>query len=426
MENWEKHNDFNDYEFSNYGRVKRIDTGYILKETLFNRHSMKHETDGYFITFLMNTTLKKRKRLKVHRIVAELFVLNHDPINKTSVNHIDGIKNNNHYTNLEWVSVRENNRHATVMGLNEKSKRLNVDIIRDIRKEFLETDISIADLCNKYNHSGIKNIINYNSWGWVDENQKDEYLAKITPKLINKQSVVYLHNQLSVDTISNILKDYVNGMNKLILIKKYNIKISLFNHILENETLPSIEYLPNEIFKPINDILISNMGRLIKKNKIYKKNLINNKELYIIVADLFLVKPNENYKPKLINNKLSHSINNIAWEKINIIDEDLIIEDYKTSDLTRTELCKKYSISDKKINIILKGIDWRDTPRANKVAQAKTQTTKKHECLTCGETNPDMFKFKNKSECKKCCNTKHRINYKSVKKISEKFPKKIF
>ena len=58
-------------------------------------------------------------RYKVHRLVALQFVDNPDPLHKRHVNHVDGDKNNNHYSNLEWVTVYENNLHARITGLND-------------------------------------------------------------------------------------------------------------------------------------------------------------------------------------------------------------------------------------------------------------------------------------------------------------------
>lgn len=48
----------------------------------------------------------------IHRMVARAFVPNDDPENKICVDHIDGNKHNNHYTNLEWVTRSENMKRA--------------------------------------------------------------------------------------------------------------------------------------------------------------------------------------------------------------------------------------------------------------------------------------------------------------------------
>ena len=57
------------------------------------------------------------KTKMVHRLVAEYFCPNPDPSTKKWVNHLDGNKLNNHYSNLEWCTIKENNDHARQTGL---------------------------------------------------------------------------------------------------------------------------------------------------------------------------------------------------------------------------------------------------------------------------------------------------------------------
>ncbi|MBC6606264.1 HNH endonuclease [Hymenobacter sp. BT188] len=52
----------------------------------------------------------KPSRLLVHRLVAERFLSL--IAGKDQVNHKDGNQLNNHVSNLEWVTNRENYRHA--------------------------------------------------------------------------------------------------------------------------------------------------------------------------------------------------------------------------------------------------------------------------------------------------------------------------
>jgi hypothetical protein len=64
--------------------------------------------DGYPRVGL--TKHNKHVKIKVHRLVASAFVPN--PHNYTEVNHIDGDKKNNNFTNLEWCDRSHNIKHA--------------------------------------------------------------------------------------------------------------------------------------------------------------------------------------------------------------------------------------------------------------------------------------------------------------------------
>ena len=65
------------------------------------------------------------ERFAWHRLVAEHFVENPDPLTHTQVNHIDGDRYNNKAENLEWVTPKQNVKHAYNTGLKTNAGEKN-------------------------------------------------------------------------------------------------------------------------------------------------------------------------------------------------------------------------------------------------------------------------------------------------------------
>ncbi len=100
---WRDVEGYNDlYQVSNLGRVKSFQNKKlrIIKPSL--------DSGGYMKVVLSKGGASRNHN--VHILVAKAFVVNAD--NKPQVNHSNGDKWDNHFSNLEWVTDSENKHHA--------------------------------------------------------------------------------------------------------------------------------------------------------------------------------------------------------------------------------------------------------------------------------------------------------------------------
>ena len=148
------------YEISNLGRVRS--TSYkgvkILKPCKLK--------NGYLNVILCVNQKKIHKNL--HRLVAETFISN--PNNYDVVNHIDGNKENNIVSNLEWCTTKYNSYHAKINNLlnryyDRPCAKLTKEKVLKI-PEYIEQGATTDDLKNLFNVSrrAIDNIFEGKNW----------------------------------------------------------------------------------------------------------------------------------------------------------------------------------------------------------------------------------------------------------------------
>lgn len=107
------------YQVSDIGRVRSVDRVVTFSDGRVRKYKGKVlkpyiNNTGYEQVMLYDDNGYNLKR--VHRLLLETFKP-HVNMSNLDVNHIDGNKLNNHLTNLEWLTRRDNILHACDIGL---------------------------------------------------------------------------------------------------------------------------------------------------------------------------------------------------------------------------------------------------------------------------------------------------------------------
>jgi hypothetical protein len=211
-EMWRKINNIDNYYISSSGRIFSIDTRHNNRLFLKQRLNPK----GYPLVSLNKSN---KGVFLVHRLVALAFIPN--PNSLPQINHKDGIKTNNHISNLEWVTGKENIQHAIKTGLfehmygeNNANSIFNKNDIINIRNDYINSSLGIKNLAKKYNTSNntIKIII-YNKT-WFDSEYQKMIDSEEFSKIQNSKNICGEKNgacKLNKEKVLNIRKLHKEG-----------------------------------------------------------------------------------------------------------------------------------------------------------------------------------------------------------------------
>lgn len=160
------------YQVSNLGQIKGLDRDVLSSGIIRKRKGMVLKIWKNHAGYNMVTLCKKGKHngKAIAVLVAKSFVAN--PLMLPEVNHIDGDKDNNTASNLEWNTRLQNQRHAVYVlgkhhaGENHYKAKLTCDQVLEIRRLFSTGKYSKAEIGRMFgiDKDHAINIINNKSW----------------------------------------------------------------------------------------------------------------------------------------------------------------------------------------------------------------------------------------------------------------------
>jgi hypothetical protein len=238
LELWKNIKDYEEYLISSFGRVKSMHKKpyKILTTTL--------RAEYFGVSLYKNG---KSKTFSVHRLVATAFLKNDD--NTKIVNHKDGKKLNNHILNLEWITHKENRKHASTNNLfipkcirvsqYSKDKTTLIRNFKSVKEAMEVTGMSDAKICmvckGKRNHTG-----GY-FWKYTDFDYEkiDKPIGKeivdYPNYIITKDGEIYsISHKKYISSRDNAGYQYVTLYNNTGIQKDFSIHYLVAKNFIEN------------------------------------------------------------------------------------------------------------------------------------------------------------------------------------------------
>ena len=159
QEIWKSISGYLNYEVSSFGRVRNATTGTILKERM---------RKNYPAVDLYNNGV--RKTFGIHRLVASEFLTNTD--GHKYVDHVDGVKTNNIFTNLRWCTnvqnganrTKQNNNKTGFKGVDQKGKKFRAQIVCRGKKYYLGMFDTKEEAHDAYKQKAIELFGEFAKW----------------------------------------------------------------------------------------------------------------------------------------------------------------------------------------------------------------------------------------------------------------------
>ena len=156
---WKVIPNYENYEASNFGRIRSIDR--VVKRDRYTTRKIKGKILQQFAknSGYLQVNLSKNGKIEtktVHRLVAITFLENTN--NYTDVNHKDENKHNNNVSNLEWCNYEYNNTYKNIH-LRRNNNNITRRVIQyDLDMNEIKRWNTITDASKEFN-TNIANII---------------------------------------------------------------------------------------------------------------------------------------------------------------------------------------------------------------------------------------------------------------------------